>query len=148
MAELGELTGNAITWNLHIPRKMNVAARNELNLLLADFPSFNFNQGHADEIFWPYTPKKVFSVKSMYDKLSVEEVQHNPAFYYIWSLRCPPKVFLWLIAHGRLATTDMLIRRRINVPENCLFYAAAETISRLLLHCDFSRSVWDFLTVK
>ncbi|XP_026436569.1 uncharacterized protein LOC113334556 [Papaver somniferum] len=71
-------------------------------------------------------------------------------FSFIWSLHCPPKIsfFLWLIAHGRLPTIDMLQNRRIDVHATCLFCTAPETASHLFLHCDFAKSVWDVLTMK
>ncbi|XP_026453386.1 uncharacterized protein LOC113354187 [Papaver somniferum] len=48
----------------------------------------------------------------------------------------------------QLSTRDMLHRRRINVPENCLFCVAPENVSHLFLHCAFARSVWDIMTAN
>ncbi|XP_026379379.1 uncharacterized protein LOC113274095 [Papaver somniferum] len=74
----------------------------------------------------------------------------NNGSLFIWSLKCPHKVgfFLWIIAHERLPTRDMMLRRRIDVPVNCLFCSATETTPHLLLHCEFTRKVWDFLSAK
>lgn len=61
-----------------------------------------------------------------------------------------PKIgfFLWIIAHGRLATRDMLLRRGMDVSGNCIFCSDTETASHLFLHRAFAKMVWDCLTCK
>ncbi|XP_026436570.1 uncharacterized protein LOC113334557 [Papaver somniferum] len=51
VADMGVRTGNTVSWNFQLPRRINAAAQIELDLLLADLQSFKFNMSLKDELY-------------------------------------------------------------------------------------------------
>ncbi|XP_026431924.1 uncharacterized protein LOC113329173 [Papaver somniferum] len=150
VAAMGTTAGNTVIWNLHIPRRLNAAARAEYSLISADLNDFRFDISSPDELQWSLTKSKQFSVSSVYDKLTAnnDTLLTSPISNLIWKLKCPPKIgfFLWLLSYNKLPTRDFLRRRGMDIPQGFLFCDADETSSHLLLHCTFARQVWnDFI---
>ncbi|KAJ4782179.1 Ribonuclease H-like superfamily protein [Rhynchospora pubera] len=68
---------------------------------------------------------------------------------FLWKIKIPPsiKLFLLLLAHGRLLTQDQLLRRNIPCVQGCVMcaQAACETAGHLFLDCTFATRLWNVL---
>lgn len=102
-------------------RGLNVVRRNALADLQRNLSDISINKDANDEIGWNLEKKCGFIVKSVYDSLIQDTLDHDSTniFKYIWDHKFPPKVsfFLWTIAHSILPTRDMLLRRGMEVPQ-------------------------------
>uniref|UniRef100_A0A2N9G1C3 Reverse transcriptase domain-containing protein n=1 Tax=Fagus sylvatica TaxID=28930 RepID=A0A2N9G1C3_FAGSY len=66
----------------------------------------------------------------------------------IWQSKVPPRVsfFIWVAALGKILTAENLRKRHIILLSwCCLCKVDGETVDHLLLHCPFSREVWDMI---
>jgi hypothetical protein len=63
-----------------------------------------------DVSFWEWPPKKVFTVKLVYDHLSRDKV--GVSFSRIWRSKLPKKIkiFMWLFEQKAIHTKDNMIR--------------------------------------
>ncbi|KAK8609457.1 hypothetical protein V6N13_061905 [Hibiscus sabdariffa] len=69
------------------------------------------------------------------------------AWKLFWSKLAPPNVelFVWKVAHGRIATKVELLKRNINLHNSVICPLCSidvESISHLLCYCHISWSVW------
>jgi hypothetical protein len=75
----------------------------------------------SDEVMWKLGTLKKFSVKSVYNGLTKNEI----GVYHkrIWKGRIPPKIkiFLWLMSCGALLTRDNMRRRNWQGDPSCVF---------------------------
>lgn len=63
----------------------------------------------------------------------------------MWHLKVPGKVknFIWWAASNVLPTKDNLIRRKVKVLPTCsICNAASETVSHVLVDCNFAKVCW------
>ncbi len=96
-----------------------------------------------DGVFWRWSKKGWFTVKSTYTFLIDGGLQDNLAFS-IWKLRLPPKVkiFIWSVLRNHLLTTDNLLKRGWTGNSLCVFCGVvAETTYHLFTGCVYSRFV-------
>jgi hypothetical protein len=66
----------------------------------------------------------------------------------IWNWKIPLKLklFTWLAGRGKILTWEALRRRGWEGPGFCtLCKLASEDVNHLLVHCDFTREVWNLL---
>jgi hypothetical protein len=75
-----------------------------------------------DALYWCYEKSGTFSSHFCYAIINFRGVipMYIPA---IWNIRVPPKVqlFLWLLAHNKLATIDNLNKRGMHKPVSVVF---------------------------
>jgi hypothetical protein len=75
-----------------------------------------------DSLVWCYEKSGVYSSHSSCAIISFRGVTlvQLPA---IWNIVVPPKIhlFLWLLSHNKLATTDNLNKRGLDKPVQCYF---------------------------
>ncbi|XP_026410423.1 uncharacterized protein LOC113305622 [Papaver somniferum] len=147
VSEMCVTDGPSYVWNLHTPTRLNDVARFEYNLLITDLASFKFTNDTTDELQWTLTKGKVFTVKSAYEKISMEDglIQQSSIFTFIWNLKCPPKIgfFLLLIDHNNLPTRDLLNYRGIEVPVACGEIIPSLQAWNLTQHNAASSVVWN-----
>ncbi|CAL2278177.1 unnamed protein product [Prunus armeniaca] len=67
-------------------------------------------------------------------------------FSLIWKAKSPPKVLVWLVALGKVNTSDLVQRRRLYMYLSqhwcVLCKMSVENVDHLFLHCPFSLSLW------
>jgi hypothetical protein len=100
-----------------------------------------------DTMCWKPAPQKGFKVNSYYRVLFSRD---NISFPWksIWKPKVPSRVafFVWVAALGKILTSDNLRNRNIIlVSWCCLCKADGETVDHLLLHCPFSRELWNMI---
>jgi hypothetical protein len=92
----------------------------------------------ADVMLWLHSPQNGFTVRSFYRVLgllfSMEKHLARVSF------------FIWVAALGKILTAENLRKRHIIlVSWCCLCKMDGEIVDHLLLHCPFSREVWDMI---
>jgi hypothetical protein len=65
----------------------------------------------------------------------------------VWGIRIPPKtiLFLWLLAHNKLATVANLNRKGMHKPEECMFCNENESIAHLFFECVVAKATWAYV---
>jgi hypothetical protein len=95
------------------------------------------------------SPQKGFKVSSFYRTLSLVKDCSFP-WKSIWKPKVPSRVsfFFWVASLGKILTTENLRKRNIIlVSWCCLCKSNGETVDHLLLHCSFTKEVWDMVFV-
>ena len=98
-----------------------------------------------DSIFWRWTSDGVYTTKSAYNAqflgtYSLFKGQH------IWQAEAEEKhkFFAWLLVQCKILTVDKMIARQWPCNPVCtMCNQEPETTAHLILHCIFSRQVWD-----
>jgi hypothetical protein len=95
-----------------------------------------------DVILWKFGNKGSFTVKSVYNALSTNDV--GPYHKKIWKGNIPAKIkiFLWSVMNNAILTKDNLIKRKWAGNPTCHFYDEEENISHLLFQCSTAKVVW------
>jgi hypothetical protein len=59
----------------------------------------------------------------------------------------PPKIqlFIWLLAHNKLATVDNLNKKGLDKPVQCCFCTDHESASHLFFECVVAKAIWRFV---
>ncbi|WVZ60787.1 LOW QUALITY PROTEIN: hypothetical protein U9M48_010767 [Paspalum notatum var. saurae] len=101
-------------------------------------------QNGGDTIIWRWGQRKQFSVKSLYNALSLG-VQ-GPELKHVWRSKIPPKIkiFLWLLQNGVLLTKDNLVKRKWVGNPLCSFCDQVETIDHLFFLCPVAKTDGDW----
>ena len=99
-----------------------------------------------DRIFWGFSTKGNFIVKSAYQNISSRASRHiGPRWELIWSWKEPQsvKTFLWLAIQNKLKTKAELAIRHIlakNQCERCKVYV--EDSLHALRDCEAAKHIW------
>ncbi|OVA11911.1 Reverse transcriptase zinc-binding domain [Macleaya cordata] len=100
-----------------------------------------------DSRSWKLSPNGTFSVKSTYESLSHPAVSDFPV-KFVWNRHIPPKIcfFVWSACLNKIPTIDTLRKRGMCIP-NCCYLCGRnnESASHLLLHCNYSKEVWNLI---
>lgn len=112
----------------------------------------SIHPNYRDRLIWKLEKNGRFTVKSAYKKLYEDKYNFaftNPAMRNIWiklwRLPAFPRVqhFLWKCLSNTLATREKLSMRISDIEANCLVgYSTIETVTHIILHCDFARAAW------
>lgn len=108
------------------------------------------------KMVWAFSKSGRFTVRLCYyrllqGKIGAEDVRLSLAnsmgrdWNWIWSLRVPPKVrmFLWRACHEILPTRVVLMRRHVGTNPYCQFCSTeVETVTHVLFVCPFFSSIW------
>jgi hypothetical protein len=100
-----------------------------------------------DTMCWQPALQQGFKVSSYYRVLSSRDDISFP-WKSIWKPKVPSRVafFVWVASLGKILTADNLRNRNIIlVSWCCLCKADGETVDHLLLHCSFSRELWNMI---
>jgi hypothetical protein len=99
-----------------------------------------------DKPRWKLTKSGIFSVKSLYNKLSAVGVDRS--FKQLWKAKIPLKIkiWLWLIWHNAIATKDNMKKRKWIGSFTCQFCPADETITHLFFTCPMAAYMWSTIS--
>ncbi len=103
-----------------------------------------------DVIVWNLTKNGLFSVKSFYKALKLQETSAGvrESYKIIWKIKVPLKVriFMWLLIKGNVLTKDNLIKRGWKKGNDlCQFCEQKETIQHMFLECPVVRFTWNIV---
>ncbi|KAG8045329.1 hypothetical protein GUJ93_ZPchr0008g13376 [Zizania palustris] len=101
-----------------------------------------------DSVVWTLSKNGVFSVKSFYKALKVQNLVKDRSV--CWDLRIPLKIklFLWLTLKNKILTKDNLLKRGWKGgSKNCFFCGKDEFVQHLFFDCVVIRFVWSLLKI-
>jgi hypothetical protein len=98
-----------------------------------------------DRVIWHLSPSGLYSVQSMYYKLSqgASVAFHND----VWEARVPLKIkiFAWLLILDRLPSSLLVAGRNGPASGACALCGAPEDSSHILFSCSMARFAWSAL---
>lgn len=103
-----------------------------------------------DCFIWKPNEGKGYSIASCYDLLR----RRKPKVAWgslIWNSSIMPRhsFIWWLSIHGKLKTRVFLVRRGLQIQENCSFCnCTKESVSHLFFSCPFSKQIWGSMLQK
>lgn len=94
-----------------------------------------------DSVSWKFGPMGRFSVKSVYNALTVND--SGPHHRKIWKGKVPAKIkiFLWLLMNNAVLTKDNLLKRKWVGSPICYFCTQEESVSHLFFQCSTAKAV-------
>lgn len=115
--------------------------KDQWDSILTDLSLISLNN-NEDVVSWKFGSKGLFSVKSVYNALSVNEA--GPHYKKIWKSKMPAKIqiFMWLVLNKAILTKDNMIKREWQGDPACYFCSSPETVSHLLSECNTAKAVW------
>jgi hypothetical protein len=120
-------------WQFNYRRWMNPEIQSQWRQMRDSLAMVALNSD-TDKPKWKYTKNGIFSVKSLYEKLSAVGVDRS--FKQLWKSKLPLKIkiWLWLIWHNAIATKDNMKKRKWIGSYVCRFYPFDETINHIFFH--------------
>ena len=141
---------DSFSWDLEFRRNLNDREIEDFMNLLGLVSNSNVSTSERDSRYWVGEKSGMFSCKSFFRLLINSPL--DPIFEphnFIWKVGIPPKVkvFAWLASWKKVNTCDSLQKRRPNLnisPSWCILCKnGGENIDHILLHCNFTRYVWN-----
>lgn len=96
----------------------------------------------ADEVSWTLTASGVFSVKSLYSKLTEGAVLDIARGLWKAGLPLKIKIFLWQMFQNRLPTADNVAKRNGPSDGSCVVCGTLEDANHALFRCHLARFAW------
>ncbi|RVW34900.1 putative ribonuclease H protein [Vitis vinifera] len=120
-----------------------------LERLMHSLDCMNLSTSVSDARSWSLCSSGLFTVKSFFTALS--QMPDSSPFFptkFVWKSQVPFKVkaFIWLVAHKKVNTNDLLQLRRPHKaisPDICkLCMEQGESADHLFLHCSVTLGLW------
>ena len=137
------------SWNLNFSRNLSDSEIEDLEGLMRSFDGLHLSPSVPNAKFWPLSSLGLFSVKSFF--LALSQFSGSPQVFpskFVWNSQVPFKVksFIWLVAHKKVNTNDMLqVRRPYKAlsPDICIMCMKhGESADHLFLHCSLTIGLW------
>ncbi|RVW53692.1 putative ribonuclease H protein [Vitis vinifera] len=136
-------------WNLNFRRNLSDSEIEDLEGLMRSLDDLYLSPSVPDARLWPLSSSGLFSVKSFFLALSQSSgSSQNFPSKFVWNSQVPFKVksFVWLVAHKKVNTNDMLqVRRPYKAlsPDICILCMKhGESADHLFLHCSLTIGLW------
>ncbi|RVW56511.1 putative ribonuclease H protein [Vitis vinifera] len=136
-------------WNLNFRRNLSDSEIEDLEGLMRSLDDLYLSPSVPDARLWPLSSSGLFSVKSFF--LALSQSSGSPQNFpskFVWNSQVPFKVksFVWLVAHKKVNTNDMLqVRRPYKAlsPDICILCMKhGESADHLFLHCSLTIGLW------
>ncbi|RVW38710.1 Transposon TX1 uncharacterized 149 kDa protein [Vitis vinifera] len=136
-------------WNLNFRRNLTDSEIEDLEDLMRSIDDLYLSPSVPDARLWPLSSSGLFSVKSFF--LALSQSSGSPQNFpskFVWNSQVPFKVksFVWLVAHKKVNTNDMLqVRRPYKAlsPDICILCMKhGESANHLFLHCSLTIGLW------
>ena len=130
------------SWNFNFCRNPSDSEIEGLERLMHSLDCMNLSTSVSDVRSWSLCSSGLFTVKSFFTTLS--QMPDSSSFFptkFVWKSQVPFKVkaFIWLVAHKKVNTNDLLQLRRPHKaisPDICkLCMKQGESADHLFLHC-------------
>jgi hypothetical protein len=96
---------------------------------------------NKDYIYWKWTPRKTFIVKSVYDHLTKDD--DGPKYQRVWKAKIPEKIktFMWLVEQHAIFTKDNMVKRSWQGDPMRYFYEGPESVDHLFFKCPTAKVI-------
>ncbi|RVW69991.1 Transposon TX1 uncharacterized 149 kDa protein [Vitis vinifera] len=137
------------SWNLNFRRNLSDSEIEDLEGLMRSLDGVHLSPSVPDARLWPLSSSGLFSVKSFF--LALSQFFGSPQVFLLNSfgiLKFLSKVqsFIWLVAHKKVNTNDMLqVRRPYKAlsPDICILCMKhGESADHIFLHCSLTMGLW------
>ena len=137
------------SWNLNFRHNLSNSEIEDLEGLMRSLDGVHLSPSVPDARSWPLSSSGLFSVKSFF--LALSQFFGPPQVFpskFVWNSQIPFKVqsFIWLVAHKKVNTNDMLqVRRPYKAlsPDICILCMKhGESADHLFLHCSLTIGLW------
>ncbi|WJZ96626.1 hypothetical protein VitviT2T_015292 [Vitis vinifera] len=137
------------SWNLNFRRNLSDSEIEDLEGLMRSLDGVHLSPSVPDARLWPLSSSRLFSVKSFF--LALSQFFGSPQVFpskFVWNSQIPFKVqsFIWLVAHKKVNTNDMLqVRRPYKAlsPDICILCMKhGESADHMFLHCSLTIGLW------
>ncbi|RVW36770.1 Transposon TX1 uncharacterized 149 kDa protein [Vitis vinifera] len=137
------------SWNFNFRRNLTDSEIEDLERLMHSLDCMNLSTSTSDARSWSLCSSGLFTVKSFFTALS--QMPDSSPFFptkFVWKSQVPFKVkaFIWLVAHKKVNTNDLLQLRRPHKaisPDICkLCMEQGESADHLFLHCSVTLGLW------
>jgi hypothetical protein len=100
-----------------------------------------------DEPCWEWSPKKTFTVKSVYDHLTKGD--SGPSYKRIWKAKLPEKIkiFMWLLEQKAILTKENMLKRKWQGDPSCYMCGDLEDCDHLMFSCPVSKIIWGVIAM-
>ncbi|RVX23043.1 LINE-1 retrotransposable element ORF2 protein [Vitis vinifera] len=103
------------SWNFTFRRNLSDSEIEYLEGLMRSFDRLHISSSVPDKRSWSLSPSGLFTVKSFF--LTLSQYSESPPIFptkFVWNAQVPFKVksFVWLVAHKKVNTNDLLQLRR------------------------------------
>ncbi|KAL4184258.1 hypothetical protein AMTRI_Chr10g160 [Amborella trichopoda] len=147
IADKMTLFGNSRKWNPSFRRSLIDDELLHFATLSSEVHGVCLSQSGMDSMIWTPSPSGWFTVTSFY-MVWVDGTDIVDSSNRAWESIAPPRAqfFQWLATQGKPLTIDNLQKRGFQFHNRCVMCLKEEdTVTHLLLHCNFAYSVWSFL---
>ena len=136
-------------WNFNFRHNLSDSKIEELEGLMRSLDGLHLSPSVLDARFWPLSSLGLFSVKFFF--LTLSQFSGSPQVFlskFIWKSQVPFKVksFVWLVAHKKVNTNDMLQLKRpykALSPDICILCRKhGESADHLFLCCSLTIGLW------
>ena len=137
------------SWNFNFRRNLSDSEIEDLEGFMRSLDGLHLSPSVSDARFWPLSSSRLFSVKYFF--LALSQFSSSPQVFpsmVVWKSQVPFKVksFVWLMAHKKVNTNDMLQLKRpykALSPDICIMCMKhGESADHLFLHCSLTIGLW------
>ncbi|RVW23803.1 putative ribonuclease H protein [Vitis vinifera] len=137
------------SWNFNFRRNVSDSKIEDLECLMRSLDCMHLSTSASDVRSWSLLSSGLFTIKSFFTTLS--QMSDSFPFFptkFVWKSHVPFKVkaFVWLVAHKKVNTNDLLQLRRPHKalsPDICkLCMEQGESADHLFLHCSMLLGLW------
>nr|CAN83685.1 hypothetical protein VITISV_003813 [Vitis vinifera] len=137
------------SWNLNFHRNLTDSKIEDLEGLMQSLDGLHLSPSAPNARFWPLSSSGLFSVKSFF--LALSQFSGSPQAFlskFVWNSQVPFKVksFVWLVAHKKVNTNDML---QVRIPYKALSLDICilcmkhgESVDHIFPHCSLTIGLW------
>ncbi|RVX05595.1 Transposon TX1 uncharacterized 149 kDa protein [Vitis vinifera] len=136
-------------WNLNFRRNLSDSEIEDLEGLMRSLDDLYLSPSVPDARLWPLSFFRAFFSQILF--LTLSQSYGSPQNFpskFVWNSQVPFKVksFVWLVAHKKVNTNDMLqVRRPYKAlsPDICILCMKhGESADHLFLHCSLTIGLW------
>ncbi|RVW16207.1 Transposon TX1 uncharacterized 149 kDa protein [Vitis vinifera] len=137
------------SWNFNFRRNLSDSEIEDSEGLMRSLDHLHISPSVPDMRSWSLSPSRLFTVKSFF--LAISQFSDSPPVFptkFVWNSQVPFKVksFIWLVAHKKVNTNDLLQLRRpykALSPDICkLCMKHGKTVDHFFLHCSLTMGLW------